>query len=64
MTASKVARDPELAARLMMVMSKSCPPSCFQFVISPVKILRSCSVVRLSTETSLLVITAMPATAT
>ena len=48
----------------MIEMARSLPPTSFQLVTSPVKILRSCSVVRFSTSTSLFTITARPATAT
>ena len=63
-TLSKVAREPELAARLIIEMARSLPPTSFQLVTWPVKMLRSCSVVRLSTSTSLFTMTAKPATAT
>ena len=62
--ASKVARDPELAARLMIEIGRALPPNSFQFVISPVKILRRFSVEMSSTVTCSLTITARPATAT
>ena len=64
MMPSNVARDPELAARLIIEIVKSGPPTSFQLVILPVKIWCNCSVVRLLTDTFLLTITARPATAT
>ena len=56
--------DHQVAARLIIVMARFDPPTCFQFVYSPVKILRSCSVVKLSTLTFSFTTTDNPATAT